>query len=72
LVWTPAATDTVGSGDLRSLADLGIGALGVHHLATPFALRGSANQDLGQVRASGLYLSNEGKPGTLQEIDLTI
>ncbi len=72
LVWTPAATDTGGTGELRSLADLGIGALGVHHLATPFALRGSANQDLGQLRASGLYLNNDGKPGTLQEIDLTV
>ncbi len=69
LVWTPA---TEGAGDLRSLADLDIGALGLHHLATPFALRGSANEDMGQVRASGLYLKNDGKPGTLQEIDLTV
>lgn len=69
LVWTPAAE---GNGDLRSLADLGIGALGLHHLATPFALRGSANEDLGQIRASGLYLKDNGKPGTLQEIDLTV
>jgi hypothetical protein len=68
-VWSPA---TEGKGDLRSLADLGIGALGVHHLATPHALRGANNEDLGQLRASGLYLSNEGKPGTLQEIDLTV
>lgn len=68
-VWTPTAE---GTGDLRSLADLGIGALGLPHLATPFALRGSANQDLGQVRASGLYLKNDGRPGTLQEIDLTV
>ncbi len=72
LVWTPAATDTGGTGELRSLADLDIGALGLHHLVTPFALRGSANEDLGQVRASGLYLKNDGKPGTLQEIDLTV
>jgi len=69
LVWTPAAE---GNGDLRSLADLGIGALGLHHLTTPFALRGSANEDLGQTRASGLYLKNDGKSGTLQEIDLTV
>lgn len=69
LVWTPAAE---GSGSLRSLAELGIGALGLHHLTTPFALRGGTNEDLGQVRASGLYLQNDGKAGTLQEIDLTV
>lgn len=71
-VWTPTASDKVGSGTQRSLADLGIGALSVHHLATPFALRGAANEDLGQVRASGLYLKNDGKAGSLQEIDLTV
>lgn len=69
LVWTPTVE---GGGDLRSLADLGIGALGIHHLATPFAMRGAANEDLGQVRASGLYLQNNGKVGSLQEIDLTV
>ncbi len=69
LVWTPTVE---GSGDLRSLADLGIGALGLHHLTTPFALRSSANEDQGQIRASGLYLKNDGKTGSLQEIDLSI
>jgi hypothetical protein len=69
LVWTPAAE---GAGDLRKLANLGIGALGLQHIASPFALRGSANQDLGQVRASGVYLGEDGRTGSLQEIDLTV
>lgn len=69
LVWTPSAA---GDGSLRSLADLGIGALGLAHLATPFALRGQDNADLGQTRASGLYLAEDGRSGTVQEIDLTV
>lgn len=66
-VWTPAAE---GAGTLRSLADLGIGALALAHTATPFALRGDQNADLGGVKVSGLYLTETGKPGNLQEIDL--
>ncbi|MHB1358704.1 MAG: hypothetical protein ACYCWC_03870 [Rhodocyclaceae bacterium] len=46
--------------------------LALAHLATPFALRGKDNQDLGQVKASGLYLTESGKAGSLQEIDLTV
>jgi hypothetical protein len=68
-VWTPAAE---GKGTLQSLADLNIGALGLAHVATPFALRGSQNADLGAVKVSGIYLSESGKAGSLQEIDLTV
>jgi len=69
LVWTPAAE---GSGDLRKLGDLGIGALGLQQLATPFSLRAQDNSDLGAVKSSGVYLSEDGKAGSLQEIDLTV
>ncbi|MCX8087466.1 MAG: VCBS repeat-containing protein [Rhodocyclaceae bacterium] len=68
-VWTPASE---GAGALRTLAELGIGALSLAHVATPFALRGEANRDLGQVRRSGLYLGENGRVGSVQEIDLTI
>lgn len=68
-VWTPAVE---GDGTLKTLAELGIGALALAHLATPFALRGKDNQDLGQVKASGLYLTESGIAGSLQEIDLTV
>lgn len=69
VVWTPAAE---GYGTLKTLTELGIGALALAHLSTPFALRGSDNRDLGQVKASGLYLTESGKVGSLQEIDLTV
>ncbi|MEW6514924.1 MAG: hypothetical protein AB1443_13100 [Pseudomonadota bacterium] len=68
-VWTPAAED---NGSLKSLAELGIGALGLAHVASPFALRGSDNADLGVVKASGVYLTEAGQAGSLQEIDLTV
>lgn len=68
-VWTPAAE---GDGKLQSLATLGIGALGLAHVATPFALRGEGNADLGAVKSSGVYLTEAGQSGSLQEIDLTV
>ena len=68
-VWTP---DAEGKGSLKSLAELEIGALGLAHVATPFALRGSENTDLGMVKSSGVYLTENGHAGNLQEIDLTV
>lgn len=68
-VWTP---DAEGAGALRSLAEMGIGALGLAHAATPFALRGDGNADLGLIRSSGLYLTEKGQAGSLQEIDITV
>lgn len=68
-VWTPAAA---GDGSLRGLADFGIGALGLAHVATPFALRGDGNADLGLVKSSGVFLRESGQAGSLQEIDLTV
>jgi hypothetical protein len=67
-VWTPAAD---GDGQLQPLAALGIGALGLARVATPFALRGDGNADLGVVKSSGLYLNEDGSVGGMQEIDLT-
>lgn len=68
-VWTPAAS---GDGGLRPLADYGIGALGLAHVASPFALRGDGNADLGVVKSSGVFLRESGQAGSLQEIDLTV
>ena len=67
-VWTPTAA---GAGNLRSLADVGVGALGLAHVASPFGMRGDANQDLGLIKSTGMYLTESGKAGSLQEIDLT-
>ncbi|QDX80670.1 hypothetical protein B9N43_05060 [Denitratisoma sp. DHT3] len=68
-LWTP---DRNGGGTLESLAQKGVGALYLGQTRSPFELRGAGNQDLGAVTASGLYLSETGKAGFMQEIDLTV
>ena len=68
-VWTPAAD---GGGALSTLKERNVGALYLGHTGTAFELRGSGNQDLGAVRESGVYLTESGQSGSLQEIDLTV
>jgi hypothetical protein len=68
-IWRP---EQDGPGLLSSLADEHVGAISLAELATPFALRSNENKDLGQIRSSGVYLSDNGHAGSLQEIDLTI
>jgi len=68
-VWTP---DAQGGGKLSSLQQLGVGALYVGQTATPFTLKGSNNASLGDVRATGLYLTDGEQAGTLQQIDLMV
>ncbi len=68
-VWTPEAD---GPGARRSLAELGIGAIALAHAATPFALRGPGNADLGLVKNTGVYVTERGKAGSVQEIDLMV
>ncbi len=70
-IWRPTNDDTEPTAQLSSLAENGIGALGLMHLATPFELRGAGNRDLGAVSATGIAITDEGKVLTLQEIDLT-
>lgn len=65
-VWKPA-------GDrLQSATALGVGAISLNTTASPFELRSSANQSLGSVRSTGLYLMEDGSAGTIQQIDLTV
>ena len=56
---------------LRSLDEAGVGALALQKLATPFDLKTSENQILGQIRSSGIFLQENGCAGTMQQIDLT-
>ncbi|MDP2822644.1 MAG: hypothetical protein Q8O52_08185 [Sulfuritalea sp.] len=41
-------------------------------MASPFELRGAGNSNLGAVAASGVFLAENGKAGTVQEIDLSV
>jgi len=68
-VWTPTAD---GDGSLTGLKKMGVGALALAAAATPFELRDHGNADLGGIRASGLWLGEDGRAGSIQEIDLTV
>ena len=66
-VWTPEAD---GGGAVRSLAEVGVGALGLAHAATPFTLKDAGT--LGAIRSSGVYLSEAGAVGSLQQVDVIV
>lgn len=68
-IWT---RDADGRDRLAPLADYGIGAVGLAHVATPFSLKTDANALLGQVRSSGVYLTEAGGAGVIQQIDLAV
>ncbi|MFA7291541.1 MAG: VCBS repeat-containing protein [Rhodocyclaceae bacterium] len=68
-VWTP---DANGGGDLRGLKDANVGAVSLARIATPFSLRDSNNAPLGQVRSSSIFLQEDGRAGTIQQVDLSV
>jgi hypothetical protein len=59
-------------GKSSSLDQTGVGALYVgQNVSTQFDLRGDTNETLGQIVSSSVYLSEDGKPGAMQQVDLT-
>ena len=64
--------DAAGESSLQTLREAGVGALYLGSTATPFALTDEDNRLRGQVRASGVYLNEDGRAGTLQQIDLAV
>jgi hypothetical protein len=59
-------------GTLLSLKESGIGAIYLGNVSTPFDLKDASNSDLGQVKASGIYLAEAGGVGTIQQLDLAV
>ncbi len=68
LVWSPGNGT---NGQLRSLAEAGVGAISLTRIDTPFDLKTNDNELLGQIRNSGIFLQENGTTGTIQQIDLT-
>lgn len=62
--------DASGAHSLLGLADRGVGALSLAHAESPFALKDAAHDLQGQVRATGIYLREDGSAGTTQQVDL--
>lgn len=61
------------SGDgFQSLTERGIGALYTASVDAPFSLKNGDNELLGQIRAAGLYLSEAGRVGQMQQVDLAV
>lgn len=67
-VWS---RDQQGNSQLQSLAAAGVGAIALSHVSTPFDIKTHANQLLGQIRSSGIFLQEDGSTGTIQQVDLT-
>lgn len=61
-----------GNDYLAPLKDLDIGALFLDKIETPFQLNSTDNQQLGQIRETGLFLREDGSAGSMQEILLVV
>lgn len=68
-LWAP---DGKGGGTLETLAQRGVGAIATGSVTSPFEVRGAGNRSLGAIAASGVFLDEDGTPGTVQEIDLNV
>ena len=68
-LWRP---DASGVGTLQTLKDANAGAFWLGRVDTPFSLRGADNEVLGQVRASSVYMRDDGSAGTLSQVDLSV
>ncbi|MDZ4203154.1 MAG: hypothetical protein U1C96_13525 [Gallionella sp.] len=62
--------DISGQDTLKSLAELGVGAISLHAVETPFDLKTTTNRLLGSVVASSVYLNENGSAGSVQQVDL--
>jgi hypothetical protein len=67
-VWT---NNPDGPETLRTLADQRIGAIFLGSADSPFQIKNYANESLGEVVRSGLYLKEDGSVGFTQQINLT-
>ena len=68
-VWTKDGND---NDQLSSLKDANVGAIGLEHVATSFDIKDANNDLQGRIRSSGVFLQEDGKVGSVQQIDLTI
>lgn len=61
-----------GSEQLMALGDKNVGAIYLGHLTSPFQIKDENNASLGEVASSGIYLSEQGTVGTVQQINFTV
>jgi hypothetical protein len=68
-IWTK---DAEGGDHLVALGQQGVGAIYLGHVNTPFDIKDEDNQLQGQVKSSGLFLHEDGRVGTVQQLDLVV
>lgn len=61
-----------GEPKLVALGQAGVGAIYLGHVESQFSLKDSANDTMGQIRQSGIFLFENGTAGTIQHVDLAI
>lgn len=61
-----------GSQQLAALGERNIGAIYLGHATSPFQITDANNQALGEVASSGIYISEDGKVGSVQHVDFAI
>ena len=64
--------DASGQDQLATLAEKGVGAILLANASTAFELKDGQNQLQGRLRASGVYLRENGGVGSVQQIDLRV
>jgi len=65
-IWTPGA----GGRELVALGEAGIGAIYLGSAYTPMDYKSAENEALGRLKATGLYLYENGRSGVVGEVDL--
>ncbi|MBF0377771.1 MAG: hypothetical protein HQK72_09845 [Desulfamplus sp.] len=65
--------DSPNDAKLKSLKESGIGAIAVKSQETEFEIKEQKSQNtLGQIRRTGIYLEENGKAGTIQQLDFAV
>jgi hypothetical protein len=68
-VWTINAD---GSSNLSSLSSLGIGAISLQAIATPFDIKSATDQLLGKVQSTSVAVNENGTTDSVQQVDLAV
>jgi hypothetical protein len=68
-IWT---IDETGNKKLFALGKVGVGAIYLGNVNSEFGLKTQTNDNLGQIRSTGIFLKESGEVGTIQHVDLAI
>lgn len=68
-IWTK---DENGEDKLFAIGQKGIGAIYLGAVDSQFSLKNNANDTLGEIRQTGIFLREDGTAGTIQHIDISL